>query len=154
MNKFEKMHKLGIRQFSVFLDDAGWNFDDVNNYRDFLTNLQCRLQNKYNLNYTNPSDTVLPIHYVPHIYAINFAKKEDLKTYFDAISQTSSNIVVYTTGSGVWSSVKNEDFSIMKNLMKRPVALWWNYPCNDNKDGRIYTSDMYIKLNLNRYKYL
>ena len=146
MNKFEKMHKLGIRQFSVFLDDAGWDFDDVNNYRDFLTNLQCRLQNKYNLNYTNPSDTVLPIHYVPHIYAINFAKKEDLKTYFDAISQTSSNIVVYTTGSGVWSSVKNEDFSIMKNLMKRPVALWWNYPCNDNKDGRIYTSDMYSNL--------
>lgn len=146
MGKFDLMHGLGIRQFAVFLDDAGWDFDDVNNYRDFLTNLQTTLENKYNKNYTNPSDTVLPIHYVPHIYAINFAKKEDLKTYFDAISQTSSNIVVYTTGSGVWSSAKNEDFVIMEKLMKRPVALWWNYPCNDNKDGRIYTADMYSTL--------
>lgn len=146
MGKFEKMHDLGIRQFAVFLDDAGWDFDDVNNYRDFLTNLQTTLENKYNKNYTNASDTVLPIHYVPHIYAINFAKKNDLKTYFDAISQTSSNIVVYTTGSGVWSSAKNEDFVTMEKLMKRPVALWWNYPCNDNKDGRIYTADMYSTL--------
>ena len=146
MGKFELMHGLGIRQFAVFLDDAGWDFADVNNYRDFLTNLQNKLFDKYNRKYENATDTVLPIHYVPHIYAINFAKEEDLKTYFDAISQTSSNIVVYTTGSGVWSSIKQEDFSTMQNLMQRPVALWWNYPCNDNKDGRVYTADMYSTL--------
>ncbi len=146
MGKFDKMHDLGVRQFAVFLDDAGWDFNDVDNYRDFLINLQKDLENKYNKNYTNASDTVMPIHYVPHVYAINFASKEGLKTYFDAIAQTPSNIVVYTTGSGVWSSVKNEDFVTMENLMKRPVALWWNYPCNDNKDGRIYTADMYSTL--------
>lgn len=146
MGKFDKMHSLGVRQFAVFLDDAGWDFNDVDNYRDFLVNLQKDLENKYNKNYTNASDTVMPIHYVPHVYAINFASKQGLKTYFDAIAQTPSNIVVYTTGSGVWSSVKNEDFVTMKNLMKRPVALWWNYPCNDNKDGRIYTADMYSTL--------
>ena len=136
--KFSKMHSLGVRQFAVFLDDAGWDFDDVNNYRDFL--------NKYNKDYTNPSDTVLPIHYVPHIYAINFANEQQLQTYFDAISQTKANIVVYTTGSGVWSSLQNADFVKMEQLMKRPVALWWNYPCNDNKDGRIYTADMHTTL--------
>ncbi len=146
MSKFDLMHSLGIRQFAVFLDDAGWDFNDVDNYRDFLTNLQSGLEDKYNRNYTNASDTVLPIHYVPHIYAINFARKEDLKTYFDAISQTSHNIVVYTTGSGVWSSVKDEDFVTMHKLMKRPVSMWWNYPCNDNKDGRVYTADMYSTL--------
>lgn len=144
--KFELMHSLGVRQFAVFLDDAGWDFNDVGNYRDFLTNLQTGLEAKYNRNYTNATDTVLPVHYVPHIYAINFAKEEDLKTYFDAISQTPSNVVVYTTGSGVWSSVKNEDFVTMEKLMKRPLSMWWNYPCNDNKDGRVYTADMYSTL--------
>ena len=34
----------------------------------------------------------------------------------------------------------------MQDLMKRPVSLWWNYPCNDNKDGRVYTADMYSTL--------
>ena len=146
MDKFSLMHGLGIRQFAVFLDDAGWDFSDVGNYRDFLTSLQTGLEDKYNRNYTNATDTVLPVHYVPHIYAINFAKKEDLKTYFDAISQTSPDIVVYTTGSGVWSSVKNGDFVTMQQLMKRPLSMWWNYPCNDNRDGRVYTADMYSTL--------
>lgn len=146
MAKFEKMHALGVRQFAVFLDDAGWDFADVNNYRDFLNNLQSSLEQKYNKAYANPSDTVLPIHYVPHIYAINFANEQQLQTYFNAISQTKDNIVVYTTGSGVWSSLRNADFVKMEQLMKRPVALWWNYPCNDNKDGRLYTSDMYTTL--------
>lgn len=146
MGKFRLMHQLGIRQFAVFLDDAGWDFKDVDNYRDFLINLRSSLRTEYNVNYRNASDTVLPLHYVPHIYAINFASKPDLKTYFDAISQTPSDIVVYTTGSGVWSSLNNEDFVTMENLMKRPLALWWNYPCNDNKDGRLYTSDMYSNL--------
>lgn len=144
--KLDKMHALGVRQFAVFLDDAGWDFDDVNNYRDFLNNLQASMEQKYNKDYTNPSDTVLPIHYVPHIYAIDFANDQQLQTYFDAIAQTKSNIVVYTTGSGVWSSLKNADFVRMEQLMRRPVALWWNYPCNDNKDGRIYTADMYTTL--------
>lgn len=146
MGKFRLMHQIGVRQFSVFLDDTGWDFDHVNNYRDFFTNLRQALHKEYNVNYTNASDTVKPIHYVPHIYAINFASKKDIKTYFDAISQIPEDIVVYTTGSGVWSSLKNEDFQTMENLMHRPVALWWNYPCNDNKDGRLYTSDMYSNL--------
>lgn len=146
MGKFRLMHQIGVRQFSVFLDDTGWNFDHVNNYRDFFTNLRGALHKEYNVNYTNASDTVKPIHYVPHIYAINFASKKDIKTYFDAISQIPEDIVVYTTGSGVWSSLKNEDFQTMEALMHRPVALWWNYPCNDNKDGRLYTSDMYSNL--------
>lgn len=146
MGKFRLMHKLGVRQFSVFLDDTGWDFDHVNNYRDFFTNLRQALHKEYNVNYTNASDTVKPLHYVPHIYAINFASKKDIKTYFDAISQIPQDIVVYTTGSGVWSSLKNEDFQTMESLMHRPVALWWNYPCNDNKDGRLYTSDMYSNL--------
>lgn len=146
MGKFRLMHQIGVRQFSVFLDDTGWDFNHVNNYRDFFTNLRQALRQEYNVNYTNASDTVKPIHYVPHIYAINFASKKDIKTYFDAISQIPEDIVVYTTGSGVWSSLKNEDFQTMEALMHRPVALWWNYPCNDNKDGRLYTSDMYSNL--------
>lgn len=146
MSKFEKMHALGVRQFAVFLDDAGWDFRDVNNYRDFLTNLQGSLEERFNHNAADVSDTVMPIHYVPHIYAINFANEQQLKTYFDPISETPANIVVYTTGSGVWSSLCNDDFIRMQELMKRPVALWWNYPCNDNKDGRVYTADMFSTL--------
>ena len=146
MGKFGLMYNLGIRQFAVFLDDAGWDFGDVNNYRDFLTGLQSGLEERYNRNFASATDTVLPIHYVPHIYAINFATEKNRKTYFDAISQVPPNIVVYTTGSGVWSSVKNQDFVTMQDLMKRPVSLWWNYPCNDNKDGRVYTADTYSTL--------
>lgn len=144
--KFQLMYDLGIRQFAVFLDDVGWNLGQVNNYASFLTNLQKKIEDTYNKDYANPADTVMPIHYVPHIYAISFANETDRTNYFNAIAKTPSQIVVYTTGWGVWSRPAESDFQIMKKHMGRPVSMWWNYPCNDNQDSKLYTTDMYTTL--------
>lgn len=81
MGKFGLMYNLGIRQFAVFLDDAGWDFGDVNNYRDFLTGLQSGLEERYNRNFASATDTVLPIHYVPHTVQLILENEEKSKLW-------------------------------------------------------------------------
>jgi len=146
LEKFDLMYRLGVRQFAVFLDDAGWDLKHVDNYEHFLTGLQRGMEEKYNRNYQHASDTVKPLHYVPHIYAVDFASKADRDTYFNAIRRTPENVVVYTTGNSVWSTPMESTFKTMQEHMGRKVSLWWNYPCNDNKDGCLYTADMITNL--------
>ena len=52
-------------------------------------------------------------------------------------------MTIYTTGWGVWSIPNSGDLNEVRQYLGRDVAWWWNYPCNDNSDGQIYTKDMY-----------
>ena len=145
-NKLKLMHDLGVRQFAVFLDDCGNNMSHVNNYAAMLTSVQNKLEQTYNKNYQHAADTVMPLHYVPHLYALNFASASDMATYFAAIGKTDPKIAIHFTGSGVWSRPANADFTTMKNYLGRKPVLWWNYPCNDNADNEIYMADMYTTM--------
>ena len=146
MGKFEKMHALGVRQFGVFVDDVSVPSSDadlqLNAQR--LALLQERIEQKWNTPDAAPADTVRPLHFVPQIYCRSFASSEDqYKRFFEALAATPSHIVIYTTGWGVWSVPNSSDFAMPKQYLGRDVAWWWNYPCNDNADDRIYPMDMY-----------
>ncbi len=142
--KFQKMYDLGVRQFAVFTDDVGVeSSSEFPKYTYFFTKLQNKIDETYNVNYTSPADTVKPLHFVPHIYAVNFANAATRKTYFNELSKLPEKIVVYTTGGGVWSVPNSSDLLTIKNDLGRDLAWWWNYPCNDNADSQIFPSDMY-----------
>jgi hyaluronoglucosaminidase len=142
MNKFDLMYNLGIRQFGVFLDDCSWSINYSDNYAYFLTQVQNQLDSKYNKYYTNASDTVRPIHFVPSPYTIGGSSTADMQKYFGAIGKTDPKITIYMTGWNVWSRPSNTDFNTMKSYLGRKASFWWNYPCNDNADSRIYMTDM------------
>ncbi len=145
MGKYTKMYELGVRQFAVFVDDVGVPSSDTDlaSNANHLTQLQQAIEAKWNTDGAAPADTVRPLHFVPQVYCTSFAGNDVRKRFFAALSSCPDNITFYTTGYGVWSVPNNNDLNTLKNELGRIGAWWWNYPCNDNADGQIYTMDMY-----------
>ncbi len=146
MSKFEKMHNLGIRHFGVFVDDVGIPSSDADMKKnaDRLTELQQKIEAKWNYEGAAAEDTVRPLHFVPQIYCNSFASSVDQRQRFmSALSKVPSYITVYSTGQGVWSVPNNDHTQTVVNEFGRAMAWWWNYPCNDNADGQLYPMDMY-----------
>ncbi len=145
MEKFEAMHGLGVRQFGVFVDDVGVPYDEptlkLNAKR--LTVLQNAIDKKWNFSGAVPADTVKPLHFVPQLYAYGWTKAEGRKNFFSALSNTPAKTQIYITGKAVWSVPNNTDLKIVEEDLGRPVAWWWNYPCNDNADAYTFPVDMY-----------
>ncbi len=146
MNKFKMMHKLGVRQFGVFVDDVSIpsSDEDMKTNADRLTELQKTIETTFNKAGTAATDTVRPLHFVPQIYCRDFAASQDqFERFFKALSATPDYVTVYTTGRGVWSVPNVNDYNNTAQYLGREVAWWWNYPCNDNADSQIYPMDMY-----------
>lgn len=146
MSKFEKMHNLGIRHFGVFVDDVSIPSSDADMKKnaDRLTELQQKIEAKWNYEGAAAEDTVRPLHFVPQIYCNSFASSVDQRQRFmSALSKVPSYITVYSTGQGVWSVPNNDHTQTVVNEFGRAMAWWWNYPCNDNADGQLYPMDMY-----------
>ncbi|MBO5135571.1 MAG: beta-N-acetylglucosaminidase domain-containing protein [Bacteroidaceae bacterium] len=145
MGKFDKMYQLGVRQFAVFVDDVNVPEDAATHTLNAnrVTQLQQALENKYNKEGVAPADTVKPLHFVPQVYASSFVGEAVRRSFFQALSKTPKNVTIYTTGWGVWSVPNSSDLNVVKQDLGRDVAWWWNYPCNDNADGQLYTMDMY-----------
>ena len=144
LSKFDKMYKLGVRQFAIFVDDVGLpGADQYQLNADNLTAVQRGLEKKYNKSGVAPADTVRPVHFVPQIYALGWVGADARAGFYKALATTPKNVTIYTTGWGVWSIPNSGDLNEVRQYLGRDVAWWWNYPCNDNSDGQIYTKDMY-----------
>lgn len=145
MKKFSSMYDLGVRQFAIFVDDVGvpTSEADCKTNADHLTAVQKAIDAKWNKAGSAPEDRVRPLHFVPQVYTLSWVGEADRKRFFKALSAVPSDITIYTTGWGVWTVPNSRDLATMHTELGRPVAWWWNYPCNDNADEQIYTSDMY-----------
>lgn len=152
LRKFDHLYSLGVRQFGIFLDDisVAEGVRDCAHHALLLQSVQDSLVARYNgrptkghrRTHVNPADTVRPLHFVPTPYALNFASDKHLTQYFSAISGIDPSIVVYFTGSGVWSNIAEKDYAKMASYVGRRVAMWWNFPCNDNNDRNLYLMDV------------
>ncbi|MBR5117752.1 MAG: beta-N-acetylglucosaminidase domain-containing protein [Muribaculaceae bacterium] len=145
MAKFESMHKLGVRQFGVFVDDVGVPSDPaiMELCADNLTALQQRIDARWNTRGAIDTDTVKPLHYVPQLYAYSWVSQERAREFFESLSTTPEKINIYITGSNVWSVPNNEDLAVVKNWLGREVSWWWNYPCNDQDPTKLFVMDTY-----------
>lgn len=145
MDKFEHMYDLGVRQFGVFVDDVGVPEEEeiLKLGADRLTDLQKRIDDKWNRQGRAPADTVKPLHYVPQLYAYGWAYEDEARQFFSFLSDTPDKVNIYITGRAVWSVPNNKDLSTVKEYLGRPVSWWWNYPCNDNDMTKLFPMDMY-----------
>lgn len=145
MRKFEAMHGLGVRQFGVFVDDVGVP-DDAEALKlgaDRLTELQQRIDTRWNGAQAVAADTVKPLHYVPQLYAFSWVSREKGKRFFESLRDVPGKVNIYITGRNVWSVPNSEDLAIVKRWMGREASWWWNYPCNDNDMTKLFPMDMY-----------
>ena len=145
MTKFESMYGLGVRQFGVFVDDVGVPSETeiMDLCSKNITDLQHRIDNRWNIEGAAPADTVKPLHYVPQLYAFSWATPEKTKTFFESLKSTPSKLNIYITGRNVWSVPNNEDIAIIKEHLGRDVSWWWNYPCNDEDHTKLFIMDTY-----------
>lgn len=143
--KFHLMYDLGVRQFGIFVDDVGVPNDSatlaLNAAR--LTEMQSRIDKRWNVAGAAPADTVKPLQFVPQLYAIGWSNDEGLNDFFGALSETPSKVNIYITGSGIWTVPNSSDLSKTQQYLKRPLSWWWNYPCNDNDKTKLFPMDMY-----------
>lgn len=145
MNKFQMMHELGVRQFAVFVDDIGVPRDlpTIQLTAARLTTLQNRIDKQWNGRSSRPSDRVKGLHFVPQLYAYSWQTPDKVTTFFSALGKTPDKVQVYVTGANVWSTPNVHDLEVIKKDLRRDVAWWWNYPCNDNMDNCIFPNSMY-----------
>lgn len=145
MKKFESMHNLGVRQFGVFVDDVGVPDEDAELKlgADRLTELQGRIDRKWNVASALAADTVKPLHYVPQLYAFSWVSPEKGKRFFKSFNNVPSKVNIYITGRNVWSVPNSEDLRIVEGWMGRKASWWWNYPCNDNDVTKLFPMDTY-----------
>lgn len=145
MSKYEKMYKLGVRQFGVFVDDVGipGSQEGYDANAKNIGDIQRSIEAKWNIAGAEPADTVKPIQFVNQIYALGFAGEQQRTAFYQALATTPKNIAIYITGWGVWTVPNTSDVTYVKNILGRDVSWWWNYPCNDNDKTKLFTMDMY-----------
>ena len=145
MDKFESMYSLGVRQFGVFVDDVGVPYDapSLKLCADRLTDLQNRIDSRWNVSGAAPADTVKPLNYVPQLYAYSWTTRENARRFFESLAATPDKINIYITGRAVWTVPNNEDIEVVKDFLGRSTGWWWNYPCNDNDMTKLFPMDIY-----------
>lgn len=145
MGKFESMYQLGVRQFGVFVDDVGVPSDPaiMRLCADRLTELQHRIDARWNVAGATAADTVKPLHYVPQLYAYGWVDIEQARAFFESLRNTPSKVNIYITGKNVWSVPNNHDLELVQQWVGREVSWWWNYPCNDQDPTKLFVMDTY-----------
>ena len=145
MQKFSDMHRLGVRQFGVFVDDVGVPNDDATLRlgAERLTELQQRIDERWNQAGATPADTVKPLHYVPQLYAYSWVQTQQAQRFFNALSTVPQKVRIYITGRAVWTVPNSTDLTIVQQWLGHDTSWWWNYPCNDNDVTKLFTMDTY-----------
>ena len=145
MHKFSDMHSLGVRQFGVFVDDVGVPNDDATLRlgADRLTELQRRIDERWNRPGALPADTVKPLHYVPQLYAYSWVSREQAARFFGSLSKVPEKVRIYITGAAVWTVPNSADLTTVSQWLGHGTSWWWNYPCNDNDVTKLFPMDTY-----------
>lgn len=136
MEKFGKMYDLGVRGFGVFIDDIAYA-PSAQMTAYLPEQLYAKLKEKYNGSGSVPEDRVAPLFFVPQQYSLDAGSSS-----LTSLNTIDPDIVIGFTGSSVWSNINNSDCQRFKDIIGRNPLMWWNNPCNDNHDDRIYMLDM------------
>ncbi|MFC6704560.1 beta-N-acetylglucosaminidase domain-containing protein [Flexivirga alba] len=142
--KFQSMYDLGVRSFSIPLDDISytkWNCAaDQTTYgapgRESAAKAQVSLLNDIQRNWIDKHAGAQPLQMVPTEYGdlTDTAYKQTMRATLDP------DVVVMWTGTDVVPpSVTNAQADAVSKLFGRKVFLWDNYPVNDfgNTRGRL-----------------
>ena len=136
MEKFGKMYDLGVRGFGVFIDDIAYA-PSAQMTAYLPEQLYAKLKAKYNGSGSAPEDRVSPLFFVPQEYSLDVGSSS-----LTQLNTIDPDIVILFTGSSVWSNINNNDCQRFKNIIGRNPLMWWNNPCNDDHDDRIYMHNM------------
>lgn len=124
--KLNSMYNIGVRDFAIFFDDLSGD-QSGKNHATFLNKLQDALDKKY--------VDVYPLITVPTQYTRNWMidGEGNIQRYTQEFSTLlNKNIIVLYTGDDVvCDGISEESYQAAKDIYKRDLGIWWNYPVND-----------------------
>ena len=124
--KLDMMYDIGIRNFAIFFDDLDPD-QDGKAQAEFLNKLQNALNKKYN--------DIFPLITIPTKYTRKYMYDLDgnINAYTKEFSAILNKkiIVLYTGDKVVSDGISEQSFKETKNIYKRNLGIWWNYPVND-----------------------
>ncbi|MBL4934237.1 beta-N-acetylglucosaminidase domain-containing protein [Clostridium sp. YIM B02515] len=134
VNKAQAMWDIGIRTFSILLDDIDPNLRDAKDIEKFGKDsnpsaaAQAYLLNRFQNEFIKTHPGANPLETVPTEYYV--AKHTP---YLDRMAElTDPEVVFMWTGPAVVpATITADEAKTIKEVMKHPVLIWYNYPVND-----------------------
>ncbi len=126
--KMESLYALGVRDFGVFVDDS---FGEI-----LKPERQAQLCNYILENFIrkHPEDVTQHLIMVPTGYNKSWTDKKFLNTLGQQLDPTTR---VMWTGDTVVNDITLKGQRWVHEHLGRPTYIWWNWPCNDFKRGRL-----------------
>ncbi len=126
--KMEDMYKLGVRDFGVFVDDSAGEI--------LKPERQAALCNYILENFVrkHPEDVTPYLIMVPTGYNKGWTNAKFLNTLGSQLDKTTR---VMWTGDTVVNDITLKGQKWVSERLGRPTYIWWNWPCNDFKRGRL-----------------
>ncbi len=126
--KMEAIYRLGVRDFGVFVDDS---FGEI-----LKPERQAALCNYILENFIrkHPEDVTPYLIMVPTGYNRSWTNAKFLNTLG---SQLEKSTRVMWTGDTVVNDITLKGQKWVSEHLGRPTYIWWNWPCNDFKRGRL-----------------
>lgn len=134
VNKAQAMWDLGVRTFSILLDDIDPNLRNPKDIEMFGKDTnpsaaaQAYLLNRFENEFIKTHPGANPLETVPTEYYV--AKHTP---YLDRMAElTDPEVVFMWTGPAVVpATITADQAKTIKEVMKHPVLIWYNYPVND-----------------------
>ncbi len=118
--KFEAMHALGVRGFSVFFDDISGEGTKADQ--------QARLMNFLHERFVKPKGDVLPLVMCPTQYNRAWSGGD----YLDILgTRLDPSIHVMWTGNSVVADLDKPSMEWINGRLRRKAYIWWNFPVSD-----------------------
>ena len=130
--KFERMHALGVRQFSVFFDDIGGE--------GARGEKQAELLNLIHREFVAPKGDVGPLVMCPTQYNRAWSGGD----YLERLGrELDPSIHVMWTGNTVVHDITLEGQQWIRGRIGRPAYVWWNFPVTDFVRNRLCLGRVY-----------
>ncbi len=126
--KMESLYQLGVRDFGVFVDDSSGEI--------LKPERQAALCNYILENFIrkHPEDVTQHLIMVPTGYNKGWTNKQFLNTLGEQLDKDTR---VMWTGDTVVNDITLQGQKWVTEHLGRPTYIWWNWPCNDFKRGRL-----------------
>ena len=134
MAKFEHMYDLGVRSFAVFFDDISGEGAKADR--------QVELLNYIDDHFVQVKPDVTPLIVCPTEYNKGWARPES--GYLATIGEKlNPSVEVMWTGDRVISEITKEGVEWIREQIKRPSYIWWNFPVSDYVRDHLLLGEVY-----------
>lgn len=134
MDKFEHMYDLGVRSFAVFFDDISGEGAKAER--------QVELLNYIDDHFVQVKSDVTPLIVCPTEYNKSWVNLDG--GYLTTLgTKLNPSVEIMWTGERVIATMTFEDVEWIRDVIRRPAYIWWNFPVSDYVRDHLLLGEVY-----------